>query len=128
MANAFQQEAVMMKVDNKAVPIESPNSMSSVERYHTPFKRAFAIIKAELPKLSDKEILQYSVKSLNDSVGPDGLVPTLLVYGALPRFGLLTDKPAHRTFERTIAARNASDPNCMHCVEHHGIGRPGIYL
>jgi hypothetical protein len=24
-------------------------------------------------------------KAINDSAGPDGIVPTLLVYGALPR-------------------------------------------
>jgi len=34
----------------------------------------------------DKEmILQMTVKAINDSVGPNGIVPTLLVFGIYPR-------------------------------------------
>ena len=94
VAKAFQLNAGLMKIDTKPVPVESPNSMTYVERYHVPLKRAYAIIRKDLPKISDEEVLQYAVKAVNDSVGPDGLVPTLLVYGALPRLGLPTDKPA----------------------------------
>jgi len=86
IARAFQLNANMMNIKTKEIPIESANSMTYVERYHTPLRRAFRIIKSELPNISDEEVLQYAVKSLNDSVGPDGLVPTLLVYGALPRY------------------------------------------
>jgi len=30
-------------------------------------------------------VLQMAVKAVNDSAGPDGIVPTLLVFGAYPR-------------------------------------------
>jgi hypothetical protein len=35
--------------------------------------------------MSDEAILQMAVKAVNNTAGPDGLVPTLLVFGAYPR-------------------------------------------
>lgn len=55
-----------------------------------------------------------SVKAINDSVGPDGLVPTLLVFGALPRLGLPTDPPTPSTFKRAIALRKATKAMSKH--------------
>lgn len=109
MATQFQQNSALMSIKTKPIPIEAPFSMTYVERYHDPLRRAYKIIKAELPSSDPEEALQYAVKSLNDSVGPDGLVPTLLVYGALPRLGLPTDKPAPGTMERAVAVRKASE-------------------
>jgi hypothetical protein len=33
--------------------------------------------------------LQMAVKAVNDTAGPDGIVPTLLVFGAFPRISAL---------------------------------------
>lgn len=41
-------------------------------------------MKKELPDISPKAALQMAVKAVNDTAGPDGLVPTLLVFGAYP--------------------------------------------
>jgi hypothetical protein len=41
--------------------------------------------------MSDESILQMAVKAVNDTAGPDGLVPTLLVFGAYPR--MTTESP-----------------------------------
>lgn len=72
-------------------------------------KRAYLIIRTEVPKLTSEEVLQYAIKSLTDSVGPDGLVPTLLVYGVLPRLGIPTDNPAPGVYERATAVREATE-------------------
>ena len=76
MARSFQLNAGLMKIETKPIPVEQANSMTYVEHYHVPLRRAFEIIKSDLPKSSHHEILQYAVKSLNDIVGPDGLIPT----------------------------------------------------
>jgi hypothetical protein len=47
-----------------------------------------------------------AVKAVNDTAGPDGLVPTLLVYGAYPRISNL-DPPAPSITERAAAIRKA---------------------
>lgn len=47
-----------------------------------------------------------AVKAVNDTAGPDGLVPTLLVYGAYPRMSNL-DPPTPSVTDRTTAIRKA---------------------
>ena len=47
-----------------------------------------------------------AVKAVNDTTGPDGLVPTLLVYGAYPRISNL-DPPAPSITEQAAVIRKA---------------------
>ena len=60
-------------------------TVSKVERYYTVIRRAYFIIITKLHGINKDIALQMSFKAINDSVGPDGIVPTLLVYGAYPR-------------------------------------------
>ena len=109
MARAFEANADMLHISTKSIPVEAANSMSIVERYHSPLRRAFNIVKKEAPDMDDDDALQMSVKAINASVGPDGLVPTLLVFGAIPRLGLPNDLPNPSTFERAVALRKATE-------------------
>ena len=74
-----------MAIKVKEVPIKAYNSIGKVERYYAPLRRAYKIISSELEDASEELILQMAVKAVNDSAGPDGLVPTLLVFSAYPR-------------------------------------------
>jgi hypothetical protein len=56
-----------------------------VERYYTLLRQAFEIITKELPCVSKQFILQIAIKAVNDTAGPDGLVPTLLVFSTYPQ-------------------------------------------
>ena len=56
-----------------------------VERYHGPVRRAYQIISKELPDLGKDTALQIAFKAVNNTAGPDGIVPTLLVFGAYLR-------------------------------------------
>jgi hypothetical protein len=47
-----------------------------------------------------------AVKAVNDTTGPNGLVPTLLVYGAYPRISNL-DPPALSVINRAAVIRKA---------------------
>jgi hypothetical protein len=47
-----------------------------------------------------------AVKAVNNTTGLDGLVPTLLVYGAYPRMSNL-DPPALSIIERAAAVQKA---------------------
>jgi len=47
-----------------------------------------------------------AVKAVNNTAGPDGLVPTLLVYGAYPRMSNL-DPPASSIMEQAAAIQKA---------------------
>jgi hypothetical protein len=76
-----------MAIKVKEVLVEAHNSIGQVERYYTPLRHAYEIIQDKLKdEHIDKEImLQMAVKAINDSAGPNGIVPTLLVFGAYPR-------------------------------------------
>lgn len=118
MARAFQANHDMLHIWTKVVPLETAHSMSIVERYHSPLRRAFNIIQKESPDTNFECALQMAVKAINDSFEPDGLVPTLLVSGAPPplRFGLPTDHPTTSTFKRAVAFRKATAAMTKHLL------------
>ena len=90
------------------MPVEAHNSIGKVEKYHTPLRRAYKIIRTELKEegIDDEVCLQMAVKAINDTVGPNGLVPTLLVFGAYPRM-TSADPPAPSIVKRSKAIQDA---------------------
>ena len=95
-----------MGIKIKIVPVEAHNSVGIVERYHGLVRRAYEIIATELPTIDKDAGLQMAFKAINDSTGPDGLTPTLLVYEAYPRISEL-NTPAPTVTQRAIAVRKA---------------------
>ena len=73
-----------MGVEVKEVPVEAYHAIEKVEKSHGPLKRAYEIIWQETREegLDKNVVLQMAVKAINDTAGPNGLVPTLLVFGA----------------------------------------------
>jgi hypothetical protein len=71
----------------KEVLVEAYKSVSKIKRYHGFLQQAYKIICNELRDTeTNTEIsLQIAVKAINDLVGPDGIIPILLVFGAYPR-------------------------------------------
>ena len=66
-------------------PVESPWTLSHVVRNDEPLRTAYKKIRASLIRdQSDEECLQMAVKAVSDSVGPEGVRPTLFVFGTIP--------------------------------------------
>lgn len=107
VAHAFQRNAHMFHIRTKAVPVEAAHSMSLVERYHEPVRRTVRIVRTECPEIDFASALQIAIKAINDTAGPDGLVPTLLVFGTLPRLGFHHDAPAASVTKRARAQQAA---------------------
>jgi hypothetical protein len=85
-SSEFVANARILAIEVEEVPIEAYNSISKIERYHGPLRRAFEIITANLGiSLAPEYVLQMAVKAVNDTAGHDGLVPILLVFGTYPR-------------------------------------------
>jgi len=76
--------------------IESHNSLGSGERYHDPLRQIFYAIKDEYPTLDPEIALRCAVKGINDTAGPEGLVPSLLVFGTIPTFPAMDVKPPNQ--------------------------------
>ena len=87
-------------------PIESHNSLTVGERYHDPLRRIYRKVRHDFPTLSESLALSLANKAMNDTMGPEGLVPTLLVFGTVPRLSI-GDRPPPNQSERMLAMDNA---------------------
>ncbi|RFU25514.1 hypothetical protein B7463_g10820, partial [Scytalidium lignicola] len=108
VSKEFQQYANTMGITLKAVPVEAHNSIGTVERYYGLVRRAYQIIITEIHDIDKDMALQMAFKAVNDSVSPDGLVPTLLVYGAYPRMSEF-DAPSPTIAQRAAAIKKAME-------------------
>jgi hypothetical protein len=108
VSKEFKQYAGNLGITVKPVPVEAHNSIGIVERYHGPLRRAYQIIVAEIPGIEPEFALQMAFKAINDSAGPNGLVPTLLVFGAYPRMTEM-DAPSPTVTQRSVALKKAME-------------------
>lgn len=102
----FRQQAKSMAIEIEQVPVEAHNAVGKVERYHTPLRRAYDIISSEITNASPESVLQMAIKAVNDTAGPDGIIPTLLVFGAYPRM-TYESPPSPSITQRAEAIRKA---------------------
>lgn len=88
--------------------------MLIVERYHSPLGRSFLVIRKEAPDIDDDYVRLMTGKAINDSIGFDSLVPSLLVIGGIQCFSLKTDQTTPSTFKCALALRKATEAMCGH--------------
>jgi len=107
-SSEFRSSTKAFRIRTKCVPVEAHHSIGLVERYHTPLRRAYDIIRKELPQLSKEFALQAAAKTVNDTTGPEGIIATLRLFGAYPRI-LIDDAPSLSILERGKAVAKARD-------------------
>lgn len=61
--------------------IEEHNEIGSGETFQHPLRRIYSKLKMNHPSVSKECRLRLANKSMNDSAGPSGLLPSLLLYG-----------------------------------------------
>jgi di/tripeptidase len=105
-ATEFKQLASLMLIKVKEVLVKAHNSVGLVEQYHALLRHAYEIMKKELKNehINKEMILQMAVKAVNNSAGPDKIVPTLLVFGLYPRMTEI-DPPLPTIAKRAEAIR-----------------------
>ena len=84
MSKEFKQYTIIFGIVIRSIPIKAYNLIKMVECYYSPLRRIYHIITIELPDISKDIALQMAFKVINDFIGPDGLIPTLLVFRAYP--------------------------------------------
>jgi len=90
----------------KAVPVKVYWSVGLVKRAYLALRRAYQIIIDECKDIQKELALQMAVKAVNNTTGLNGLVSTLLVYGAYLRMSNL-NPPAPSITEQAAAIRKA---------------------
>ena len=72
-------------IDLQLSGIEDHHSLGAGEQQHYPLRNICGKIRMEYPRLDKRLILRLAVKAMNDTLGPSGLVPSLLVFGSISR-------------------------------------------
>ncbi len=81
----FRMSDTILDIIYHQIPVKAHWLIEKVEKYHTPVRYAYDIIQAETQGIiSINAILQMAFKAVNNTAGPDGLVPTLFIFGAYP--------------------------------------------
>jgi hypothetical protein len=107
MGNKFINNARILAIEIEKIPVKAHHSIDKVERYHGPIRRAFEIITADLGNdVTPDNALQMAIKAVNDTAGPNGLVPTLLMFGTYPRLSP-SSPPSPSITARAAAVRKA---------------------
>jgi len=111
-AAEFKAAARAAGISVKEVPIEAHNSIGKIERAHPALRRAYYIIRSADNTVLPESALQMAVKAINDTAGPNGLVPTLLVFGSYPR--ITEDSPPSPSNVRRAAAIHKAMKELQH--------------
>jgi len=90
-----------VKVDHTGV--EAHWSLGLAERYHQPLRQTFRKIKIDQPNADRDLALHAAVKAMNDTLGPEGLVPSALVFGDYPKVTTRSENPSLKAELRSRA-------------------------
>lgn len=66
-------------------PVETYHPIDMIEHYYRPLKQIYSIITTKILSIELELTFQMFFKAINDSVGSNKLVPTLLVFSTYPR-------------------------------------------
>ena len=64
--------------------IEAHSSLGVGERYRQPLRSTFLKLSKAYPGRDKNLLLQCAVKGMNDTLGPEGIAPSVLVFGQYP--------------------------------------------
>ena len=83
----FQSICDYHGIELRKTPTEQHNALGIGEKYHGALRKVFFKLRMDNPSMEVKSelLLQMAVFAINTSINPFGLIPTVLVYGLLPR-------------------------------------------
>lgn len=73
--------------------VEEHNAIAEGERYHAYLRQVYKKVRKEVPGIDAPYALTLAVKAANDTAGPMGITPTLLVFGLHPKVRLHSPYP-----------------------------------
>ena len=108
MAKKFKQYAANIDIIIKNAPMEAHHFIDMVKHYHESLRHVYSIISHKISGIKPNLAFQMSFKAINNSVGLNGLVLTLLVFGAYFKMNKL-DALSPSITQRAMAIKKAID-------------------
>ena len=112
--NTFAELTAIHDVQLEKSGIQSHNSLGIGERHHKPLRDTYRKLKFDHPKMQRQVLVALAIKAVNDTLGPEGIVPSALVFGEFPSLhsflGPMVPRPtlAERAFAAQEARRHMS--------------------
>lgn len=77
----YRAKAKIFGITYHQISVKTHWSIEKIEQYYLPIRQAYDTIEAKTRGIISKNfMLQMTFKAFNDIAGPNGLVPTLLVF------------------------------------------------
>jgi hypothetical protein len=86
ISKKFRQYAAFLRIVTKSILVKTYWLIGIVERAYLELKRAYNIISEKLKgeRVMKHIILQIAIKAINNTAGPDSLIPILLIFRVYP--------------------------------------------
>ena len=92
----FINIAKQSNVEVQKTGVEAHSSLGICERFHQPLRTIYRKTMTSYPDTDRSLALALSVKSMNDTLGPEGFVPSALVFGEYPQVHTKSENPQQR--------------------------------
>lgn len=96
----FEQLCAQAEIHLKHTGTESHNSLGAGEKYHGTLRTIYRKLSVDFPSVSDHTRLSCAVHAINTSMGPEGIIPCLLVFGSFPRLLSPYNEPFRKNSSR----------------------------
>jgi hypothetical protein len=106
MAERWKELAGENGIEMQLNRVQAHNALGIGESYHAPLRRIVNKIDCSTPGMATETALKLAFKTMNDTMGPSGLVSSYLVFGSLPRFP--ASATSHPDQETRFAALQAA--------------------
>lgn len=83
-SHPFAEIVEIHNVELQATGTEAHSSLGLGERYHQPLHNTYRKLTMDYPKEDADLLLQFAVKGMNYTLGSEGIVPSVLVFGEYP--------------------------------------------
>ena len=115
----FAELSVLHEVNLEKSGVQSHHSLGIGERYHKPLRDTYRKLKLDHPSMQRQVLLALAVKAMNDTLGPEGIVPSSLVFGEFPSLRSFVGPavPRPTLAERAEAAQEARQLMAKHLAQ-----------
>ena len=94
--DAFVEIGRAHNVEVQRTGVEAHSSLGLGERYHGPLRNTYRKLRISYPNADKALTLAMAVKAMNDTLGPEGIVPSALVFGEYPQVFTESEDPLPR--------------------------------
>jgi hypothetical protein len=124
LSESFSENCAFLEIVLRNTGTESHNSLGVGERYHAPLRKVYQRVRSENPYVPLSSYLAAAIHAMNCTAGPEGLIPSLLVFGVIPKLPSLALVPLldqHRRFKMLKAARQEYSSIVAKIRVQHGL-------